>query len=60
MKQRTLDENRPAVSEIGLGCMGMSEFHDATDDAESIRTLHQALELGRHVPRHMDGSCGSR
>ena len=46
MKQRRLGTNGPPVSEIGLGCMGMSEFYGATDDAESIRTIHRALELG--------------
>jgi aryl-alcohol dehydrogenase-like predicted oxidoreductase len=35
-----------AVSELGLGCMGMSEFYGPTDEAESIRTIHRALELG--------------
>ncbi len=34
------------VSSMGLGCMGMSAFYGATDDAESVRTLHRALELG--------------
>ena len=33
------------MSEFGLGCMGMSEFYGATDDAESIRTIHRALDL---------------
>lgn len=34
------------VSSLGLGCMGMSAFYGATDEAESVRTLHRALELG--------------
>ncbi len=34
------------VSELGLGCMGMSEFYGSADEAESVRVLHRALELG--------------
>jgi aryl-alcohol dehydrogenase-like predicted oxidoreductase len=44
MEQRTLHDL--AVSALGLGCMGMSEFYGDTDEAESIRTMHRALELG--------------
>ncbi|MDV6373858.1 aldo/keto reductase, partial [Deinococcus arenicola] len=34
------------VSALGLGCMGMSEFYGDTDEAENIRTLNRALDLG--------------
>ena len=34
------------VSALGLGCMGMSEFYGPADEAEGIRTIHRALDLG--------------
>jgi len=46
MQQRRVGSQGLAVSALGLGCMGMSEFYGARDDAESIATIQRALDLG--------------
>ena len=46
MEQRSLGSQGLVVSAMGLGCMGMSEFYGPGDEAESIATIHRALELG--------------
>ena len=46
MRQRRLGGHGLVVSSLGLGCMGMSEFYGALDDAESVATIHRALDLG--------------
>jgi aryl-alcohol dehydrogenase-like predicted oxidoreductase len=46
MKSRQLGSHGPKVSEIGLGCMGMSWAYGPADERESERALHRALDLG--------------
>jgi aryl-alcohol dehydrogenase-like predicted oxidoreductase len=46
MKKKKLGNSSLEISEIGLGCMGMSEFYGATNDVNSLATLDRALELG--------------
>lgn len=46
MKTRDLGRSGAAVSAIGLGCMGMSEFYGASDEAESLATLDRSIEIG--------------
>ncbi|GGH73148.1 aryl-alcohol dehydrogenase-like predicted oxidoreductase [Pullulanibacillus pueri] len=46
MDKRRIGQGGPFVSQIGLGCMGMSDFYGETDRTESIATIHEALEKG--------------
>ena len=43
---RHLGKNGPIVSDLGLGCMGMSYAYGPTDESESIRVLHRYVDLG--------------
>src|SRR5687768_10485179 len=46
METRELGRSGLRVGAVGLGCMGMSEFYGPRDEAESIATIHRALDLG--------------
>jgi aryl-alcohol dehydrogenase-like predicted oxidoreductase len=46
IKTRKLGNQGLVVSELGLGCMGMSEFYGSRDDQEAIATIHHAIDLG--------------
>ncbi|MEO8402451.1 MAG: aldo/keto reductase [Gammaproteobacteria bacterium] len=46
LKKRNLGQQGLVVSELGLGCMGMSQSYGVPNDAESIATIHRAIDLG--------------
>src|SRR5436309_1673676 len=46
MKTRRLGTQGLEVSELGLGCMGMSEFYGSRDEDGAVATIHRALRLG--------------
>ena len=51
MSQRTLDQRKlgaagPSVSAMALGCMGMSGMYGPSDEAESVATIHRAIDCG--------------
>ncbi|MEV0917920.1 aldo/keto reductase [Streptomyces sp. NPDC049967] len=46
LRPRTLGSTGPQVSMLGLGCMGMSALYGETDRAESVATIHAALDTG--------------
>ena len=46
MDKKTLGKSGPAVSALGLGCMGMSDFYGDADRGESIATIHAGLDAG--------------
>ncbi|MFL0160922.1 aldo/keto reductase [Aquirufa salirivi] len=57
-KSTRLGNSTLQINRLGLGCMGMSEFYGAFDEAESIKTLQEAIELGVNFfdTAHMYGS----
>jgi aryl-alcohol dehydrogenase-like predicted oxidoreductase len=46
LKKRKLGGQGLTVSELGLGCMGMSQSYGVADDRESIATIHRAIDFG--------------
>ena len=46
MRRRSLGSEGLTVPELGLGCIGMSEFYGTGDEDESVATIHRAIEVG--------------
>ena len=46
LRKRRLGRQGLEVAELGLGCMGMSQSYGPANEAESIATVHRAIELG--------------
>jgi aryl-alcohol dehydrogenase-like predicted oxidoreductase len=46
VEHRQLGATGPLVSDLGLGCVGMSDFYGAADEADSLATLRHAVEIG--------------
>ena len=46
MTNRTLGNSNQAISALGLGCMGMTDFYGIRNDEESVATIHAALDAG--------------
>ena len=46
LKTVALGNSGLEVSRIGLGCMGMSDFYGASDEASAVETIHKALDMG--------------
>lgn len=49
MEKRKLGRNGPEVPALGLGCMGMTGIYGEPDEAESIATIHRAIDLGMNL-----------
>jgi aryl-alcohol dehydrogenase-like predicted oxidoreductase len=46
MKKRKFGNSNLQISQLGLGCMGMSEFYGCYNDDESIKVIHYAMDNG--------------